>query len=443
MHSATFLRQKKCTELCQYVVFFRSAWLGGGMPPRDAKQLLGAGDFDLEPSKVLGDGAYARVILGHLKPGVEEGNTERRVAVKIMDREVCQKSGFVNIALEREICAALEHPNIVNMVGAWESSSNIYFVLEFCGGGELFKYCKKYDLSHMPAVAPRFIGETVLALEYLAERGVLHRDLKPENILLTHEYHVKVADFGTACWADQEEDAKKFTGTAQYMAPELLKAEGGRASFESDLWATGCIIYQLFCGHPPFNGATNYLIFKAIQETSPEYPPFVPETARHLVKGLMSREPQDRLGSAAHGGYSELRRHPFFEKINWRTINTEAVQSHVHHDYTSEWKNFLLEKEEVVYAGEVIKTRRLVSSKRRQLVLTNYPRLFYVEPGSSTIKGKVDWTDDLYAQAAGKDGKTFKVVTKDRTYDFEDPAGHAHLWTSKINQVKADAAKRR
>jgi len=413
------------------------------MPPLSEKKLLGAGDFELQPSKVLGDGAYAKVILGSLKPGVEEGISERRVAVKVMDKDVCQKSGFVNIELEKEICAALDHPNIVNMLGAWDSTSNIYFVLEFCGGGELFKYCKKYDLSHMPTVAPRFVGETVLALEYLAETArVLHRDLKPENILLTHEYHVKVADFGTACWADQEEDAKKFTGTAQYMAPELLKAEGGRASFESDLWATGCIIYQLFCGHPPFNGATNYLIFKAIQEQDPEYPPFVPEIAQDLCKGLMSREPRERLGSADKGGYSALRQHPFFEKINWKTIQTEAVESHVHHDYTAEWKSFLLPKEEVVYAGEVIKTRRMLSVKKRNLVLTNYPRLFYVEPGSSTVKGKVEWTDDLYAQVAGRDGKTFKVITKDRTYDFEDPAGHAHHWVSKINQVKADAAKR-
>eukprot|EP01065_Artemidia_motanka_P016038 TRINITY_DN1976_c0_g5_i1.p1 TRINITY_DN1976_c0_g5~~TRINITY_DN1976_c0_g5_i1.p1 ORF type:complete len:412 (+),score=87.43 TRINITY_DN1976_c0_g5_i1:112-1347(+) len=397
------------------------------------KRLLGQECFELDPAKVLGDGSYAKVILGHLKGDVQAANAERRVAVKIMDQSVCQKSGFVNIQLEREICSALDHPNIVNMLGHWEDRSSIYFVLEYCAG-ELFKYCKKYDLSHMPAVAPRFVGETVLAMEYLAAMNVLHRDLKPENILLTHEYHVKVADFGTACWADQE-DAKKFTGTAQYMAPELLQGSDATASFESDLWALGCIIYQLFCGDPPFKGATNYLIFKDIKETTPQYPPFVPDAARELVLSLLEKKPQDRAGSKSRDGYPALKRHAFFKDINWATINTEKVESHVHRDYTSEWQHLLLEKEEVVYAGEVLKTRRLLSTKRRHLVLTTFPRLFYVEPGAAVIKGQVEWDADISAQVVN--AKEFKVRTKGRTYDFEDPAGHAHLWTSKINQEKA------
>ncbi|KAJ9451053.1 Serine/threonine-protein kinase ATG1a [Diplonema papillatum] len=174
-------------------------------------------DFKIDRSRRLGDGSYAQVFVGKRLDNNEE------VAVKVMDLKVCSKSNFINIALEIEIMNQLNHPNIVNMQASWSTASETLLVLDFCGGGELFKYMKKYDLSHMPVVAPQFVGEIVLALDYLRNKGVIHRDMKPENILLTSAFHVKVADFGTACWAEGEEDAKKFTGTAQYMAPEVLQ----------------------------------------------------------------------------------------------------------------------------------------------------------------------------------------------------------------------------
>ena len=263
--------------------------------------------------------------------------------------------------------------------------------------------------------------------------------MKPENILLTADFHVKLADFGTACWAEKDdEDSKKFTGTAQYMAPEMFKEtkDGGcRAGYESDLWALGCVVFQLFCGRPPFTGQTAYLIFKSISDTVLEYPPFVPAEARSFIERLLIKDkPTQRLGSESCGGFTELKAHRFFMKVDWEHINEKTVTSHVDHNHSADWKKFLLENEEVLYAGETIKTRRMLSKKKRILILTNFPRLFYIEDKEAhKIKKHVPWCDDIVAKAKTK--CDFDVVTKGRTYNFEDPAGHAHLWVSKINQV--------
>eukprot|EP00755_Sulcionema_specki_P019875 Sspe_Gene.70559::Locus_41665_Transcript_1_1_Confidence_1.000_Length_1360::g.70559::m.70559/K06276/PDPK1; 3-phosphoinositide dependent protein kinase-1 len=394
--------------------------------PQQKKLRWSSGDFDIDMKTPIGDGAYATVYKGVNK------HTKEEVAVKVMQKTCSSKqSSFVNIELERDIMLTLDHPNIVNLVAHWERDSKVFFVLEFCGGGELFKYMQKYDLSHMPMIAPHFVGEMVLALEYLQGQKVLHRDLKPENILLTSDFHVKVADFGTACRVTNDAEVSKFTGTAQYMAPELLKDGGGRACYESDLWALGCIIYQLFTGHPPFGGSTNYLIFQNILENNPDYPPVLSENAKDLIAELLQHKPEKRLGSPARGGFAVLKQHVFFKNVNWTNLHQMEVKSHVHHNHSKDYASFLLSGEEVVYASEVIKTRHLISKKKRNLVLTNYPRLFYVEPGQSVVKDHVEWSEGLYAEP--KSRTEFKVVTKNRVYDFEDLAGHAHLWSSKIN----------
>ena len=127
--------------------------------------MLGKDDFIID-SKILGDGAYAKVYSGLRKRDKEP------VAIKVMDKAQCNSSSFVNIQLEIEIMSALNHPNIVNMQASWETDHETYVVLDYCRGGELFKYMKKYDLSHMPEVAPQFVGEIVLALEYLRKLKV-------------------------------------------------------------------------------------------------------------------------------------------------------------------------------------------------------------------------------------------------------------------------------
>lgn len=374
----------------------------------------------------LGEGAFGKVILAKRKADGKPVAVKRLEKKKIKDK--------FSITNEMKILTSVSHPNIVNMIEGFQDRLYIYFVLEVAEGGELFKYIHKYGLEEMGKLGPRFIAEVVLALEYLHTAGVLHRDIKPENMLLTDNYHVKVADFGTAIFECNTEQ-NRFTGTPEYVSPEVLKE--GKASKSSDLWALGCVIYQLFVGRPPFEGESQYLMFQAIMGRTVEFPPYFPPQARDLVDRLLNLDPAQRLGCAA-GGYAELKAHPFFAGVNWERINQEDNVTLENRNYTKEWQSYLLPNEQVIFSSRTVKRRHL-SSKKRQLILTDFPRLFYVDVDSKVqqIKGQVPWTKDMWAEAV--DTNRFVVHTPNRDYDFEcifDQKEHtSELWVRKINQL--------
>jgi 3-phosphoinositide dependent protein kinase-1 len=359
------------------------------------------------------------------------------VAVKIMNKEKVAKSGFSSLQAEIDICSTLSHPCIINTHGIFEDPSDIFIIMDYAEGGELFKYMKRFGLEDMPIVAPNFVGEVVLGLEYMRQQGVIHRDIKPENLLLTDQYHVKISDFGTVCRVD-DEAANKFTGTAFYVSPEVLHT--GRAGYQSDLWALGCVVYQLFVGRPPFQGESQYLIMQAIKERRLEFPPYFPADAKDLVSRLLQLDPAQRIGADLKSGFEEIKRHPFFSRVAWDSMLTRSNVTHLNANYTKRWEAFLLKGESVLYSSLIVKERYALlptSAKSRLLILTDFPRLFYLEPESLTIKGQVPWSDDIFAQADSPE--RFQVITPDREYVFVDSEKRAALWASKIN----DLVKRR
>lgn len=118
-----------------------------------------------------------------------------------------------------------------------------------------------------------YAAELILAIEHMHRKGIVHRDLKPENILLDEKMHTLIADFGSARILDEKngesdyESRKRtnsFVGTAHYVSPEILKGE--QLTKAADLWALGCILYQMISGLPPFRAGSEYLIFQKILE---------------------------------------------------------------------------------------------------------------------------------------------------------------------------------
>lgn len=106
--------------------------------------------------------------------------------------------------------------------------------------------------------------------------------------------------------------ATSFVGTAEYVSPEVLNNTG--VTYASDLWALGCIVYQMLAGRPPFKGASEYLTFQLITNRELEFPENFPAAARDLVEKLLRAEPSERLGAA---GLAPLRAHPFFSGVDW------------------------------------------------------------------------------------------------------------------------------
>lgn len=172
----------------------------------------------------------------------------------------------------------------------------------------------------------RYYAAQILdTIEYMHSRGVIHRDLKPENVLLDDKMRVKITDFGTAKILEgdparngsdannmEEQDntrANSFVGTAEYVSPELLRDKS--ACKASDLWAFGCILYQLFTGRPPFKASNEYQTFEKIVHLEYEFPKGFPPVARDLVDRLLVLDPTQRL-SIEH-----IKSHPFFEGMEW------------------------------------------------------------------------------------------------------------------------------
>ena len=123
---------------------------------------------------------------------------------------------------ERNIMIEINHPFVLPLKFAFESSEFIIFVLEYCPGGELFTYVKKYRKLSEEA-AKFFITEILLGIEHLHQRDIIYRDIKPENILLDLDGHVRIADFGLAKPdITQQNMAYSFCGSPEYMAPQMI-----------------------------------------------------------------------------------------------------------------------------------------------------------------------------------------------------------------------------
>lgn len=257
----------------------------------------------------------------------------------------------------------------------------------------------------------------------------MHRDLKPENVLLSETNHIKLTDFGTSKVVGVARDARSnsFVGTAEYIGPELLQGDNRVAYKSMDLWALGCMVYQMICGRPPFRGATEYVTFQKVSAGKIVYPTNMPEVAKDLINKLCILDPFKRLGA---DNFADLKAHPFFQSINWATLlettplqepykdrliweedvikEEEERQKQIREKERQEWASFLLDTENILVSGLIYKRRKL-SIKKRFLILTDTPRLFYIDPKTRELKGEVPWSKKLTVEV--KNDVTWRVNT--------------------------------
>lgn len=275
----------------------------------------GVRDFSF--GKVLGEGSYSTVYLATDRQSLKE------YAIKVLEKKHIikeKKIKYVNIE-KNTLNRLTEHPGIVRLYYTFQDETSLYYVLDLCNGGELLGVLKKTQT--FDEECTRFYGAQILdSIEYMHSRGVIHRDLKPENVLLDDNMHVKITDFGTAKLlpdprdprapptvdakaAEESSRAASFVGTAEYVSPELLTDKS--AGKASDIWAFGCIVYQLLVGRPPFKGGTEYLTFQKIVGLEYEFPAGFPAAARDLVERCLVLDPGRRLT------IEHIKNHEFFE----------------------------------------------------------------------------------------------------------------------------------
>lgn len=282
----------------------------------------GVKDFNF--GRTLGEGSYSTVLAATDRQNLKE------YAIKVLDkRHIIKEKKVKYVNIERDTLNRLtDHPGIVRLYYTFQDERSLYFVLDLASGGELLGVLKK--LGSFDIECTQFYGAQILdSVAYMHSRGVIHRDLKPENVLLDRNMHTKITDFGTAkilpdprtvddgnnvlpgspTDGSESDRANSFVGTAEYVSPELLNRSN--ACKASDLWAFGCIIYQLLAGRPPFKAANEYLTFQKILNLDYTYPEGFPMLARDLVDRLLVLEPANRLP------VEHIKNHEFFAGIQW------------------------------------------------------------------------------------------------------------------------------
>ncbi|CAM9759010.1 unnamed protein product, partial [Chrysoparadoxa australica] len=235
---------------------------------------------------------------------VKHKESRRQYALKVIDKQEAGRirrrhpNIYNEIHMEKRALAKLDHAGIVRLYSTFQDFGSLYYLLELCEGGEVWKQLmeEKCMVGAHPSLARFWAAEAVCALEHMHSRNLVHRDLKPENMMLTAAGHVKLIDYGTCKdLVEADLNGPEFVGTAQFMSPQAVNSE--EQGMEADLWALGCLIYQFFCGATPFHAPSPYLCFLRTKTGYRCYPELLPDDVVDVCHSLLKKNPRERLGS--------------------------------------------------------------------------------------------------------------------------------------------------
>jgi len=248
----------------------------------------------------LGAGGMATVYLA------QDVRHDRKVALKVLRPELSAILGGERFLAEIKTTANLQHPHILSLFDSGEADGLVFYVMPYVEGESLRdRLNREKQLPVDDAV--RIAREVADALEYAHQKGIVHRDIKPENILL-HGGHAMVADFGIALAASRSEGGTRMTetgmslGTPHYMAPEQAMGER-EITPKADIYALGCVLYEMLTAEPPFTGATAQAIIARVMTEEPRSLTLqrrtIPPHVEAVVRTALEKLPADRFASAA------------------------------------------------------------------------------------------------------------------------------------------------
>ncbi|KAF8627705.1 hypothetical protein AX15_004288 [Amanita polypyramis BW_CC] len=268
--------------------------------------------------RTLGMGSFGRV---HL---VQSKHNLRFYAVKVLSKErVVKMKQIEHTNNERHMLSAVQHPFIINLWGTFQDTSNLYMVMDFIHGGELFTLLRR-SKRFPDHVAKFYAAEVALALHYLHGLDIVYRDLKPENILLNHDGHIKITDFGFA--KECANTTWTLCGTPDYLAPEVINQQ--RYNKSVDWYALGVLIYEMLSGFPPFHqpDGNHALLYEKIL-MGPSYirwPTEFTALATDLIMKLMESDPSRRYGNMKNGS-RDVFHHEWFREVNWDMLQNRQI----------------------------------------------------------------------------------------------------------------------
>lgn len=292
------------------------------------KRPLTIEDFDL--LKVVGRGAFGKVLLVRKKDGKHAGAI---YAMKILVKaHIIKNEQVENTKSEQHILKEINHPFIVRLRYAFQNSDKLYLVMDYYPGGSMFYHLRK-SKRFSEERTRLYMAQLLTALMHLHSKQIAYRDLKLENILMDPQGNIALTDFGLSKEGQSIEGAiresqashgmKTICGTAEYMAPELLRHQPyGKVV---DWWSYGILLYEMLTGRTPFVDRNRRQMFKNITQAEVIYPPYISPVGRSLISKLLNRDPSRRLGGGPNGG-RDIMAHPFYESIDWDKLMRKEIE---------------------------------------------------------------------------------------------------------------------
>src|SRR4051812_27883660 len=246
--------------------------------------------------KKIGQGGFAQVYLAM------DQLLKRRVAVKVLNSELVADENFLGrFEREAQSIAALEHPNILSVYDYGQAEDTAYLVTPYVEGGTLFDKLrreKKFTLEQ----ASQYLTQVAAALDYAHRRFIVHRDIKPQNMLLRAEDdRLLLGDFGIAkvLSSSSAQSRTGVMGTISYMAPEQLE---GNVGVGTDIYALGCVLFQMLTGELPYTGPTEQVMMGHIMRPIPSIiersQGQIPTPVQDIINRALAKKPEDRFPTA-------------------------------------------------------------------------------------------------------------------------------------------------
>ncbi|KAI9582446.1 hypothetical protein GQX74_009833 [Glossina fuscipes] len=269
---------------------------------------------------VLGRGHFGKVILSQLR------TNNQYYAIKALKKgDIIARDEVESLLSEKrifEVANAMRHPFLVNLYACFQTEQHVCFVMEYAAGGDLMMHIHTDVFSEPRAVF--YAACVVLGLQYLHENKIIYRDLKLDNLLLDTEGYVKIADFGLCKEGMGFGDRTgTFCGTPEFLAPEVLTDTSYTRAV--DWWGLGVLIFEMLVGESPFPGDDEEEVFDSIVNDEVRYPRFLSLEAIAIMRRLLRKNPERRLGSSERDA-EDVKKQAFFRSIVWDDLLLRKVK---------------------------------------------------------------------------------------------------------------------
>ncbi|KAM3145549.1 hypothetical protein pb186bvf_002323 [Paramecium bursaria] len=265
--------------------------------------------------KELGKGSFGVVYLV-----AKKDDPKQLYAMKVLAKDKISSKLLPYVQAEKSILSVVDHPFIVKLHYSFQNQSKLFFIMDFCSGGDLQKLLDlKGKLSEN--TTKMYVAELTLALEALHQQKILYRDMKPQNIIIDSKGHALLTDFGLAKM--DSEEAGSFCGTPAYMAPEVVMRK--KYTRVIDWYQLGAVTHEMLYGVPPFYSNDRNELFENIKNQKLKFPSSnkVSQECINFMTQLLERNPTKRLG--AQGDADQVRQHPWFANIDWIQVYQKGL----------------------------------------------------------------------------------------------------------------------